>query len=194
MSFLRAKPIRKTSAKTNRLVTYRYIYEVESYKKAGKVKQKSVRFLGKYILLKRVSNKKFPPETVQKFSSKEDFFKELFAFNLINYGFKKVKQSIFRRGDITADFTSARVFDRRSGKNVYLNINNKFFGTETLKNVLNLRSRNLFDFTKAISDSGLINPEREISLLQAISKKFGNFEGVKTKEMDFEEFTNKIGY
>ena len=184
MAFLRVKPVNK----------YQYIYEVESYKKKGKVKQKTLRFLGKYIRLKKQRRRKFPLEKALKYKSKEELFKELFAFTLVNYGFKQIKPSVFARNKIVANLKTCKVIDTDSGKDVYLNLNDGFFGTYTLKRVLKSDASELVAFVKSITEAGAINKENEhdFKLLQIISEKFMPKEPVK--ETSFDKFAKEVGY
>jgi hypothetical protein len=206
MAFLRIKPIRKTS-KEGKASTYYYVYEVKSYKSAGKVKQRTVGLLGKYIILEKLKDNNFPIERALQCGSKELLFQEIFAANLVTYGFVQQKPGIFTHKNIVANLKTCKVYDSKTGKPVYLNMNGKFFGSKTLKNLLKLKPANLFDFVKSIIDSGAVgiefsefkNPEKEpshsLKLLQAILDKFGQHSDfAKVKDMDFDKFVKEIGY
>jgi len=188
MAFLRIKPIRK--GKT----IHRYVYEVESYKHRGKVKQRTVRFLGKYVRLEKKRNKKFSISKISKITNREQLFREIFSLHLQNYGFKSAKNDVFKRKNIVADLNSNRIFDSETEKDVYLNINDKFFGTYTLNRVLKSTSSELVEFVKEIVDSGALDKEKkaDVKLLGAIIEKFRPKESMKEKS--FEEFAKETGY
>jgi hypothetical protein len=207
MAFLRIKPVRKVCKDTGKASTYHYVYEVESYKSRGKVKQKTLRLLGRYIQLEKQKQKNFPIKRALECDSKEQLFKEIFALNLANYGFEPDTPDIFRRDNIIANLKTCKVFDMNSNRDIYLNLNGKFFGTYTLKKALKSDAANLVDFVKAITDSGAIGiefsefknhkeghePSHNLKLLQIILDRFGsNLD--KMKEMDFETFKEEIGY
>ena len=188
MAFLRIKPIRKNNK------THYYVYEVESYKDRGKVKQKTLQFLGKYVRLEKKQRKSFPLSKISKINDKEQLFKEIFSLHLANYGFKSGKDDVFKRRNIIVDLKSNRIFDSETEKDVYLNINDKFFGTYTLNRVLKSDSTELVAFVKEIVDSGALDKEhkQDFKLLQAIIEKFRPKE--KMEEAKFEDFAEKIGY
>ena len=209
MAFLRIKPVRKVCKDTGKASTYHYVYEVESYKTKGRVKQKTLRLLGKYIQLERQRQKKFPIKKALECGSKEQLFKEIFALNLSNYGFEPDTSDIFRRDNIIVNFKTCRVFDMNSNKDIYVNLNGKFFGTQTLKKAVRTDAANLTDFVKAIIDSGAIGiefsefrtqkegkePSHNLKLLRIVLDKFGQFSASgKMQEMDFEKFKKEIGY
>jgi hypothetical protein len=206
MAFLRIKPIRKTS-KEGKSSTYHYVYEVKSYKSEGKVKQRTVGLLGKYIILEKLKDNNFPIERALQCGSKEQLFYEIFTLNLANYGFVQQKPGIFTHKNIVANLKTCKVYDGKTGKPVYLNINGKFFGSKTLKNLMKLKPASLFDFVKSIIDSGAVciefsefkNPKEEpshsLKLLQAILDKFGQHSDfANIKDMDFDKFVKEIGY
>src|SRR3989304_5100425 len=114
MAFLRTKPVKKGGK------VHIYVYEVESYKNKGKVKQRTIRFLGKYVKLEKKGKKKFPLEKVKTHNSKEELFREIFSLNLINYGFKLTNEGNFKRKNIVADLNACRIFDSETEKDVYL--------------------------------------------------------------------------
>ena len=209
MAFLRIKPVRKVCKDTGKVSTYNYVYEVESYKIKGKVKQKTLQLLGRYIRLEKQKQKNFPLKRALECDSKEQLFKEIFALNLANYGFEPDTQDIFRRDNIIANLKTCKVFDLNSNNDIYLNINGKFFGSQTLKKAVKLDANSLTDFVKVIIDSGAIGiefsefknhkeghePSHNLKLLQTILDKFGQFSNSgQMKEMDFEKFKQEIGY
>lgn len=212
MAFLRIKPVRKTCKETGKSSTYNYVYEVESYKVRGKVKQKTVRLLGKYIRLDKRRLEKFPINKAAECDSKEQLLKEIFAFNLLNYGFRKEaeKPFILKNGSIVVNLKTNRVFDSETKADVYVNINDKFFGTKTIRRALESSSSDLFDFVKSLVDAGIVGIEfsefrkckqkgtpsalYDMKLLQAIIDKFGHFSISQTKEMNFSDFQKEIGY
>lgn len=208
MTFLRVKPVRKTNSKRSSH-TYYYVYEVQSYKYKGKVKQKTLRLLGRYIKLKKLRQKKFPLKRALACDSKEQLFKEIFTLNLQNYGFRKEKENIFKHGNIVVDLGKFKVFDSTLNKDVYININDKFFGSFTLKKLFKYDSNDMFEFVRAIIDSGAIKIEfsdfkrhrehskslHDFKLLQIMLDKFGRCsDASKLREMSFGEFITKIGY
>jgi len=209
MAFLRIKPVRKACKETGLTSTYYYVYEVKSYKIKGKIKQKTLRLLGKYIQLEKQKHKNFPIKRALECGSKEQLFKEIFALNLANYGFEPDTPEIFRRDNIIANLKTCKVFDMNSNRDIYLNLNGKFFGTQTLKKAMKSDATNLTDFVKAIIDSGAIGiefsefkqhqnvgePSHNLKLLQVVLDKFGQFsDSDKLKEMNFTDFKKEVGY
>jgi hypothetical protein len=205
--FLRIKPIKKLNKKSGEIHTYYYVYEVESYKIRGKTKQKTIGLIGRYIQLKKKYHKKYPIEKVLQTNSKETLFKEILALQLENYGFKQIKPQVYKLEDIIANLKNLRVFSESSNKDVYINLNNKFFGTKTLRRAIKTESSDLLDFVRAIVDAGLIDisflhfkkaknyeklKNHDFKLLQAIINKF--YFSLPEKEIPFEKFREEIGY
>ena len=96
-----------------------------------------------------------------------------------------------------------------SNRDIYVNLNGKFFGTQTLKKAMKSDATNLTDFVKAIIDSGAIGiefsefkqhqnvgePSHNLKLLQVVLDKFGQFsDSDKLKEMNFTDFKKEVGY
>lgn len=190
MAFLRIKPVRKPNGKV-----YHYVYEVESYKHKGKVRQRTLQLLGPYVKLKKQKQKKFPLNKALQCDSKELLLKEIFAHNLANYGFVQGEPDIWRLNEIMVNLNALRVSNSVTDKDVYLNINEKFFGTHTLKNVVKSDNSDLFSFAKAVVASGALNNEdsHDRKVLEAITVKFLDIER-KMKEADFDKFAKEIGY
>ncbi len=206
--FLRVKPVRKLNKNTGKSTTYHYVYEVESYKKWGKVRQKTVGLLGRYIQLEKQNQKNFPLEKALQADSKEQLLREIFALQLENYDFRQIGSQIYKQGDVIANLKTFRVFSEASNKDVYVNINDKFFGTKTLRKAAKSDIIDLFEFVKAIIDSGAVGiefsefkrireaggePAPDFKLLQAIIGKFGPVTE-DVKEISFEKFKSEIGY
>lgn len=206
--FLRVKPVRKSDKNTGKSVTYHYVYEVESYKNRGKVKQKTVRLLGKYIYLEKQKQVNFPLNKALQADSKEKLLREIYALQLENYGFKQSNANVFRHGKITANLKSFRVFSEDTNKDIYININDKFFGTKTLRKAVKSDTTDLFEFVRAIIDSGAVNiefsdfkrireqagePAHDFKLLQAIIGKFAPV-AEELEEISFDKFKAEIGY
>jgi hypothetical protein len=188
MAFLRLKPVRKGNK------VYYYVYEVESYKEKGKVRQRTVRFLGKYIKLGRKQQKYLSNKLVEKHDSVDALFKEIFALQLPSYGFRPVKENVFAYKSIIADLEAFRIFDSETGKDVYINVNEKFFGTHTLSKLIKADHSDLVEFVKAIVDSGAVNKETKqgVLLLQRITEKFRP--KTKMEESSFKDFAKDVGY
>ena len=207
MTFLRVKPVRKLNKITGKTALHHYVYEVKSYKDRGKVRQKTIQFLGKYIQLDKKKEENFPIKRALEVDSKEQLLKEIFAFNLENYGFKKCEPEIYKNQNVIADLKTCKVFDSSAGKDIYLNINGKFFGTQTIRKAIKSNNSDLFSFVKTLIDAGIVGIEfsefkqlqekgsdlHEFKLLRAIIKKFGP-SAEEIKEMSYEDFVNKVGY
>lgn len=206
--FLRVKPVRKLNKTNGKPATYYYVYEVESYKKWGKVKQKTVRLLGKYVQLEKQKQNNFSLEKALQAGSREQLLREIFTLQLENYDFKQIKPQIYKHGEIIANLKTFRVFSEGSNRDVYVNINDKFFGTKTLRKAIKSDTTDLFEFVKAIIDSGAVGiefsefkrireaggePAHDFKLLQAIIGKFGPV-AEDVKEISFEKFKEEIGY
>jgi hypothetical protein len=206
--FLRVKPVRKLNKNTGKSTTYYYVYEVESYKSGGKVRQKTVKLLGKYIQLKKQKQINFPLEKALQADSREHLLREIFALQLENYDFRQIRPQIYKHGEIIANLKTFRVFSEGSNKDVYVNINDKFFGTKTLRKAVKLDFTDLFEFVKTIIDSGAVGiefsefkrireaggePAHDFKLLQAIIGKFGPVTE-DMKEISFEKFKSETGY
>jgi len=188
MAFLRIKPVRKENK------VHHYVYEVESYKDKGKVKQRTVRFLGKHVRLEKKLNKKFSLSRIKKHDSREALLKEIFAHNLLNYGFKQIKENEWRLRNIVADLNTLRVFHSQTERDVYINMNEKFFGSHTLSKALKSDSSDIVEFVKTIIDAGALDKEKkhDFKLLQLITEKFRP--EAKMEESSFKDFAKEIGY
>ena len=203
MAFLRIKSIRK-SGKNGKASIYDYVYEVESFKKRGKVKQKTIGLVGKYLRMEKVCNENFPIEKALQCDSKEKLLREIFTLNLANYGFLQEKPGIFKKNSIVANLNTCKVFDCNSKKPVYIDMHGKFFGTKTLKNIFKSENMTLFEFVKAVVASGAVciesldiknlkeSADPNLKLLQAILDKFEPSD--KIEHMDFDKFTEEFGY
>ena len=189
MAFLRIKPVRKRGGKT-----YYYVYEVESYKHKGKVRQRTLQLLGPYVKLEKQKQSKFPINKALQADSKKSLLREIFAHNLANYGFIERGDDVWRLNDVMVNLRALRVFHSTTNKDIYLSMNDKFFGTYTLKKAIKSDSTDLVEFVKSITASGALDTEEEHDrkLLQVITSKFKPME--KMPESSFEEFAKKVGY
>ncbi|MEM2874060.1 MAG: hypothetical protein QW063_01195 [Candidatus Nanoarchaeia archaeon] len=192
MSFLRIKivPCSHDSKKK-----YTYVYEVENYRDKKKVKQKTLRFLGKVLFLKKELNSDIP-FAIEKFSTKNQVIAYLLAKTLANYGFKSnATKTTFCKKDITINLNNKTV--KQKNTKIYLAINDGFLGDFTLKKVF--RATDYKELTRWLVQSGLIpkpkkfdQTDKNFEIISAIISKFGEKEAVK--EMSFDEFIKKIGY
>ncbi|MGC8884938.1 MAG: hypothetical protein ACP5KK_00315 [Candidatus Nanoarchaeia archaeon] len=201
MAFLRVKTIQKKHGSKTR--KYNYVYEVENYRDGKKIKQKTIKFLGKLIKLNINSTINFNDfnaviaDIIERCDTKEKVVEELIKQYLKKLNFKQ-KDFRFVKGKLIVDLKNKKLF--QNNKNVFLKINDGFLGEYSLKQLIT--AKNYKEIAKWLILSGLM-PKPKIfdetddtfKNIIKIATKFGQVENLpKMKVINFEEFVKKIGY
>lgn len=148
MSFVRIKKIKGIN----------YAYLVKNKWTKNGTRQKSVKYLGKIIELKKINKKE-----LKKYAhlTPKQVIHELILMELENHGFKE-RDNLFKLKKITFD-PETHNFSSRN-KNIVLKINNEFMCQHTINSLLNFNFNGDEEQTglalaKAIVSSGLTIPK-----------------------------------
>ncbi len=207
MAFFRIKPVtkRRKDAKDK---TYYYVYEVENYKrrygKKVKVKQKTLRIVGPYREVKKLKNAELTQGRIEKLD-RAALIEAIIVQNLKNYGFKKTSNRQYQKGVLTIDLEKHRVMDNATRKDVYIGINNGYFGTETIRKLHKFKfneGTSMIDFVKAVSTAGLLDLDKGEgkALLALLATKTPGYaethqvEEEEIAEVSLEDFRKKFGW
>jgi len=193
MPFLRVKkvPRRQSSHK------YEYVYEVENYREGNKIKQKTLRFLGRLVELNELAGSNQNIENLEEFESisdKERLIEHLATAILSAHGFKKSKKG-FVKNKILIDLKNYSV--KLNNRNVFIKLNDGYFGKYTLEKLREARSYE--ELIRWLVASGLVPKPKKfdesdpnfvfLTKLAALFK-----DKIKIKTISFEEFAKKVGY
>ena len=160
-----------------------YAYLVENFwrkRKKYKVKQKTLKYLGKAIRLEKKQNKSLLEflniENLQEYLEKQNpkrIILDLIRLELINHNFKETKKNIFELNNFKVNLKDKRVIDLKTKKEICLEINNNFLCSYTLRKLINFTPKqNLAELqigkqlANALESSGIIIP-KEIFVIVA---------------------------
>lgn len=128
-----------------------YAYVVENLwrkRKRYKVKQKTLKYLGRVIKLEKQQNlslgeflKIENPEECLKKQQPKKIILNLIKKELTNHNFKEVKKNRWELNEIKTDLQNKKVFNKKTKKEICLEINNNFFCSYTLRKLLNFNPR-----------------------------------------------------
>lgn len=123
-----------------------YAYLVENKwrkRRKNKVRQKTLKYLGKVYKLEKTKNKKLGE--FLKISNLNEYLKstikkitlDLIKLELHNHNFKQSKNSIFEKNNFYINLTKKQVIDKKTKKQICLEINKNFLCSYTLRKLLN---------------------------------------------------------
>ncbi len=124
-----------------------YAYLVKSKRRKSKVKQKSLKYLGRVYkpLQCQLSSSNHLNADIYGFisnNSNSQILISLIRFELLSHQFKEIKHNIFSYEEIKADLNKL-TFKNKSNNNVVLEINEGFLCNYTINSMLNYKFPNL---------------------------------------------------
>lgn len=165
---------------------YAYLVSARWSKRKSAPKQKTVKYLGKLHTLEKKHNKTFEQyikkdlEKYLKKTPRKKITLDLVRCELLNHRFKQTKKDIWIYQDFIVDLKTKKVYNKDTKRTICLEINNNFFTTHTLRNIVDFSSPpNLTkvqigkSLAKAFLSAGIVLPEEIfVNIFQKISSKF----------------------
>lgn len=123
-----------------------YAYLVENKwrkRRKNKVRQKTLKYLGKVYKLEKTSNKNL--QEFLKVEDLENYLKQptkkitqdLIKLELHNHNFKQSKKNIFEKSNFYINLNKKEVINKTTKKQICLEINNNFLCAYTLRKLIN---------------------------------------------------------
>ena len=118
-----------------------YAYLVKNiWKKRKKAsRQKPHSYLGRVYKLEKTQNNGLEKD-IEKLNAKKITL-DLIKLELLNHGFHEVKNSVFEKDNFKINLTKKEVINKKTKKQICLEINNNFFCSYTLKKLVNFTPR-----------------------------------------------------
>ncbi len=128
--FIRIKKINKQE--------YAYLVENKWRKnRKNKVRQKTLKYLGRVHKLEKGAKKETVTLDEYNKLDPEKIILELIKLELLNHDFKQLSRFIFERNTFHVNLVNKKVTDKKTKKEICLEINNNFLCSYTLRKLLN---------------------------------------------------------
>ena len=129
--FIRKKTISKKE--------YAYLVENKWRKRRkNKVKQKTLKYLGKVYKLEKINNQEQKPVNAEQYTTTQPkkIILERIRREIQTHGFQETKKNIFEKENKLINLTKCNVKDKKTKKQLCLEINNNFFCSYTLRKLI----------------------------------------------------------
>ncbi len=166
VAFIRVKKFKR---KDGSRVEYAYIVENKRYKRQGKVRQKSKKYLGKVYRFDKVENSEFLEfhniEDVKEYVGDKnhiEIMNDVLKWELSNHGFKE-DEGVWKNKDCFMNIKDKKVYNEK-GNDIALAFNEGLFCTHNIRKIYNFKAtfsdeESGYKLAKAFVEAGLKVPK-----------------------------------